>query len=90
MRTGNDRENGLAHLQGWSAVVTIGWGWGQDLEPASTGGKRSPFADLGPPDQLHGNPLIPVIENTTLGRFARHFHGRVDALAAISRKRDRR
>ena len=63
-------------------------GVGQDLEPASTGGKRSPFADLGPPDQLHGNPLIPVIENTTLGRFARHFHGRVDALAAISRKRD--
>jgi hypothetical protein len=26
------------------------------------------FADLGAPDQLRGNSLIPVIENTTLGR----------------------
>ena len=31
---------------------TIGWGVEQDLVTCKHRGKRSPFADLGPPDQL--------------------------------------
>jgi hypothetical protein len=70
MRAGDGRGNGSAHLQGWSAEATIGWGWSKDLVSCKHRGKEIVFRGSGTPDQLRGNPLIPVIENTTLGRRA--------------------
>ncbi|KAH6631233.1 hypothetical protein F5144DRAFT_547375 [Chaetomium tenue] len=51
-------------------------------------GKEIVFRGSGTPDQLRGNPLIPVIENATLGRRTALPRSPVDALVAISRKRD--
>jgi hypothetical protein len=40
----------------------------EDLVICKHRGKEIVFRGSGTPDQLRGNPLIPVIENTTLGR----------------------
>ena len=60
----------------------------QDLVSCKHRGKEIDFRGSGTPDQLRGNPLIPVIENTTLGRRAALGRPPLDALAAITRKRD--
>ena len=57
-------------------------------KPGKHRGKEIVFRGSGTPDQLRGNPLIPVIENTTLGRRTALPRSPVDALVAISRKRD--
>jgi hypothetical protein len=49
-------------------------------------GKRSSLRGSGTPDQLRGNPMTPVIENTTLGHWPALPRPSVDALAAISRE----
>jgi hypothetical protein len=69
MRTGHGRENGFGPP---ARLVSGGYYWTggaeEDLVICKHRGKEIVFRGSGTPDQLRGNPLIPVIENTTLGR----------------------